>query len=66
MKEQNQKTRIFIFKVENGGTFPWRVTINGKADPRNRDFESPADARRCFDDLYVAGLIGEYTITTEE
>lgn len=41
---------------------PYRVTINGEEDPRNRDFEDVADIQDSFLFLRENGLYQGYTI----
>lgn len=47
----------------NQGAFPWRVTVDGKPDPRNRDFESMMDVRKTYAILQAAGFYKDYTIS---
>ena len=47
---------------EGKGDWPWRVRIDGKADPRNRDFESVDDIRKTYEALQDAGYYKDYEI----
>lgn len=42
---------------------PFKVFVNGKKDPRNRDFENAADVRSCYEALQEAGLVKDFTIS---
>lgn len=59
------KTRLTAYKLRNPADVktPWRVIVNGKADPANRDFVDPSDIQECYDALRDAGLIEDYSLT---
>lgn len=44
------------------GEFPWRVTVDGKEDPRNRDFEDFNDVKETYTILQEAGYYKGYEI----
>lgn len=44
------------------GEFPWRVWVDGKPDPRNRDFESLDDVRKTYEVLQAEGYYKDYEI----
>ena len=44
------------------GAFPWRVKVDGHADPRNRDFESRQDICECYEILQAEGFYKDYQI----
>lgn len=58
--------KLTAFKTDSISTHPWRVLVDGKPDPRNRDFESPSDIRRCYDDLVLAGLVEDYKLIVKD
>ena len=47
------------------GAWPWRVLVDGKPDPRNRDFEGLTDIRKTYAKLQAAGYYVGYSIVTE-
>lgn len=58
-------TKLVAYKLrhpEHKDT-PWRVIVNGKADPVNRDFKDPADIMELYDYLRDEGLVEDYTLT---
>lgn len=59
------KTRLVAYKLRNPADIktPWRVIVNGKADPANRDFVDPSDIEDTYDALRDAGLIEDYSLT---
>lgn len=47
------------------GDCPWRVRIDGKTDPRNRDFKDVPDIRDTFAALQEAGFYEGYEIIVQ-
>jgi len=47
----------------NVGEFPWRVYVDGKPDPRNRDFESYDDVKKTYAVLQAEGYYVGYEIS---
>ena len=59
------ETKTIIAYDRGYGEWPWRVLVDGKKDPRNRDFESFEDVKRTYRVLQAAGFYHGYTVVTE-
>lgn len=59
------KTKLTAYKLAQpaDARTPWRVLVNDKADPANRDFKDPTDIQECYDALREAGVIEDYSLT---
>ena len=55
-----EKTIVAFYSGK--GEFPWRVKVDGHADPRNRDFEGIADVRETYAILQAEGFYLGYTV----
>ena len=53
---------IQIYCLSGVSGFPFRVLIDGKKEPRNRDFEDRVDVRRTYRELQDAGFYKGYVI----
>jgi len=56
---------ITIYKLDGVKGWPYRVLIDGKKDPCNRDFEDREDVRTTFAALMEAGFYKGYTFEVQ-
>lgn len=54
---------ITAFRLKkNKSEYPFRVLVDGKPDPRNRDFRDLKDIRDCYEYLQIHGFYVGYKI----
>lgn len=53
---------IVAYRRKVDSIAPWRVKVDGKADPRNREFQDPQDIRDTYELLKMHGYYQGYEL----
>ena len=58
----SSKHTIKAYILGSKAKCPWRITIDGKEDPCNRDFKDPKDIREWFETMTAYGYYIGYEL----